>query len=382
MRKRYRKHGRQVSQRIFSILFSMLSGKGSRTTNVFSPIFNPEIKWDVQTVFTEGYKGLPDGLVTRVTSAYQAALSQFAGYATSVWSGIDSLKRDIHAALISATADADAVARILSDPGATDLFWGVDPTFPESTAEIRASPGGSTQLICDRILRLAEAVGALPLRHPLVGARTVAVEIVETLAAIEQRIGGALDFPNPFPREFGVATARGAVTERALQAIFLAWRVRQLAEWHGGKTLEIGAGLGRAAYYARALGITDYTIVDLPMGLVIQAAFLGRALGGDGLAFPNEVARPDQIRNLTPAMLLSSHERFDIVVNADSLTEMDREHAEVYAAFIATHAKVFISINHDFNSFRVCDLAALRGARVIRAPHWMNFGYTEELFFF
>ena len=170
MRKRFRKHGRQLGQRIFSILFSMLSGKGARTATIFYPIFNPDIKWDVQTVFNEGYKGLPDGLVTSVTSAYQAALSQFAGYATSVWSGIDSLKRDIHAALVSVPSDADAVARILSDPGATDLFWGVDPTFPESTAEIRASPGGSTQLICDRILRFAEAVGALPLRHPLAGA--------------------------------------------------------------------------------------------------------------------------------------------------------------------------------------------------------------------
>src|SRR5262249_16973693 len=208
-----------------------------------------------------GYKGLPDGLAARAASAYQAALSQFAGYATSMWAGIDSLKHDMHVALISAPADGDAVARILSDPGATQLFWGMDPTFPEFTAQIRANPVGVTQLICDRVLRLAEAVGALPLQHPIVGARTVPVQIDETLAAIEQRIGDALDFPNPFPREFGVATPRGVVTERALQAIFLAWRVRQLAERHGGKTLEIGAGLGRAAYYARALGITDYTIV-------------------------------------------------------------------------------------------------------------------------
>jgi len=345
-------------------------------------VFYPEINWHVTGVFTEGYAGLPRGLATRVASAYPAALGQFAGYSASMWATIDARKRDIHAALIGASADSEAVERILSDPGATELFWGVDPTFPEFTEQIRASPGGTAQLICDRVLRLAEAVGALRIWHYADGARTVAVDIPETLAAIEQRIGGVLDFPNPFPREFGVMTPRGAVTERALQATFQAWRVQQLAERYGGKTLEIGAGLGRTAYHARALGITDYTIVDLPMGLVIQAAFLGRVLGGEGLAFPNEVARPDQIRILTPTTLLSSDEQFDIVINADSMTEMDREHAEAYAAFIATHAKVFISINHDANSFRVSDLAALRGVATLRAPHWMNVGYTEEFFFF
>src|SRR5262249_43192103 len=124
----------------------------------------------------------------------------------------------------------------------------------------------------------------------------------------------------------------------------------------------IGPGLGRTAYDARAFGIRNYTTVGLPMDVVCQAAFLGRVLAEHEFAFPNEVARPGQMRMLTPANLLSSNERFDIVINADSITEMDRAHAEAYVAFIAAHAKVFISINHDGNSFRVCDLAALQSA--------------------
>src|SRR5262245_17587585 len=179
-----------------------------------------------------------------------------------------------------------------------------------------------TLLICDRVLRLAEAVGALSLRFHFAGHRTEAVDIAETIAAIERRIGVPLKFPNPYPREFVIATTRGGVAERALQAIFQAWRIRQLAQRYGGKTLEIGPGLGRTAYYARAFGIRNYTTVGLPMDVVCQAAFLGRVLAEDDFAFPHEVARHGQIRMLTPAKLFSSDERFDIVINADSMTEM------------------------------------------------------------
>ena len=118
------------------------------------------------------------------------------------------------------------------------------------------------------------------------------------------------------------------------------------------------------------------------MGLVVQSAFLGRVLDEGTLAFPGEAARPDQIRIIMPASLLSGDERFDLVLNVDSMTEMDRDHAEAYAAFIATHAKVFLSINHEVHPFRVSDFAALRSAATIRAPYWMRPGYVEELFIF
>lgn len=346
-------------------------------------LFYPEINWRVPGVFADGHASIPLGLSARVASAYRAACSEFSGYAASIWAAIDAKKLDIHVALTSAPADDGAVAVILSDPGATELFWGMDETFPEFTAQFRANPTNQRNLICDRVLRLAEAVGALPLWLPeFAGPRISVIEIPETLAAIERHIGVTLEFPNPFPREFGIATPRGIAAERALQAIFQAWRIHKIAARHGGKILEIGAGLGRTAYYARALGIANYTIVDLPMGLVVQAAFLGRVLGAEALAFPGDVALSNQIRILTPATLLSANERYDAVLNVDSMTEMSRDQAEAYAAFIAAHAKVFISINHERNPFRVNDLAALRGATTIRAPYWMRPGYVEELFIF
>jgi hypothetical protein len=42
----------------------------------------------------------------------------------------------------------------------------------------------------------------------------------------------------------------------------------------GNRCLEIGAGVGRTAYYAHWLGMQDYTIVDLPTALIGQLAVM------------------------------------------------------------------------------------------------------------
>jgi hypothetical protein len=110
----------------------------------------------MEGIFTKGYGSLPERLTSRVISPYQAALSEFPGYATSMWDEIDGKKLDIHAALVG--ADCTSVTRILSDPGTTRLFWGMDPAFPEFIDRTREKPGGISYFICDRILRLGEAL--------------------------------------------------------------------------------------------------------------------------------------------------------------------------------------------------------------------------------
>jgi hypothetical protein len=44
---------------------------------------------------------------------------------------------------------------------------------------------------------------------------------------------------------------RGVISHRAVQALYQAWRLSQLRAFtKGGKTVEIGAGLGRTAWFA------------------------------------------------------------------------------------------------------------------------------------
>ena len=63
--------------------------------------------------------------------------------------------------------------------------------------------------------------------------------------------------------------------------------------------MEIGAGMGRTAYYMCKFGLSDYTIVDLPMSNVAQAAFLSRVMGEDQISLAGE-DRSANVRILPP----------------------------------------------------------------------------------
>ena len=215
-------------------------------------------------------------------------------------------------------------------------------------------------------------MGAVNLANPETATGT-ALPPDEYLARIEQRIGVALEFPNFYPDEEGIATARGIVSFRPLQAIYQAWRLRQLS---ARSVIEIGAGLGRTAFYARRFGIERYTIVDIPLSNVAQAHFLGRALGAEAIGLPGEPDRPLRLRG--PAFVEATNERFDVVLNVDSLSEMDAGVAARYVRFAETHADAMLSINREWSGAPRA-AALLDPASTSRHPYWMRDGYVEEL---
>ncbi len=299
--------------------------------------FYPQVQWSVGGVTAKPTGTVDAALVKRTKAAYEVARTQFGGYGESWWIKFEPKKQDCHQAL-TAIDDAPAAA-LMSNPCNTELYWGMDHCLCRSYREmLQTRPDCAAKeisLLCDSILRLAEATGAIRLTYPEgEDDRKAPVDIEATLAAIENRIGAKIDFPNPFADEFGMQTSRGIATFRAVQAIYQAWRLRTLADVFGRKILEIGGGTGRTAYYARRFGLTDYTIIDLPMTSVAQATFLGRTLGPDSIALAGESASRGQVRIETPSWFLKTHERFDIVVNVDSLTEMDQHHAARYARTI------------------------------------------------
>ncbi len=240
-----------------------------------------------------------------------------------------------------------------------------------------------------RLIRLAEAVGTVPVW--LQGAnrpddRDLNVETL--LAKLDEALHFKIDFPNPYPGEFGLKSSRGLINHRAVFAIYQAWR---LATWASGsgdtRVLEIGAGSGRTAYHARKLGLRDYTIVDLPLTNVAQANFLGRALDPSLLVLSGEdhdASQNDRIRIFGPSWLDRSSETFDIALNADSITEMDPRHATAYFEKLASRADVFISINHEANTFSAKDLPLFAGVshKPLRYPYWLDDSYVEETFLF
>jgi hypothetical protein len=235
-------------------------------------------------------------------------------------------------------------------------------------------------LIYQLLLFLAEATGVKRRWNPENSATFPLPSIDRLLALIDEGVGHQVEFPNPFPGEIGLISSRGIISYRAIQAIYQAWRVYNLVKGNrDARIVEVGAGLGRTAFYAAQFGLHNYTIVDLPLSSVAQGYFLGRALGPDAICLFKE--EHSGITILPPLEFLNSDDRYDLVLNADSLTELDPETATAYCEAFRDRANVFLSINHEVNPFTVHKLyTAIARPAVSRTPYWMRAGYVEEIF--
>ena len=318
-------------------------------------------------------------LVARIIAAYRLSVGTMGGPSESLWEGaFFELKRDVHDALIGGNP-AD-VKRLLRNPEKTDLFYGFEylaRSLPSNTPE----HAPYSILAYQDLLLLAEAIGARKLWNPEDARRIPLPEVDTLLDILDPLLGFRVVFPNLFSGEIGLATSRGVCSARAVQALYQTWRITNLL---GGaldaRIIEIGAGLGRTAFYVRQFGIRDITIIDLPLSAVAQAYFLGRTLGPDAISLFGE--HRSGIRILPPTAFLDATDQYDLVVNVDSLTEMSSQTARAYCQAIKSRADAFLSINHEANSFTVGEITASAGMRAAnRAPYWLRRGYVEEVFF-
>jgi hypothetical protein len=328
---------------------------------------------------------IPDdtALAERIRAAYRATCQTPLGAVDSFWlTEFAQAKHAEHEILMSGTADE--AARMLRNPRDSMLLHGFDQL---NAQDVRLGAAGSPfyqpHVIYDALLRLAEAIGLERLHWPeaSVAQHPPVPEVEALLSRLDGALGFRVDFPNPFPGEEGLVTTRGVASNRAIQALYQAWRVAALVGAPATASVcEIGPGLGRTAYYARRLGVGRYALVDIPLSAAAQAYFLGRTLGADSLRLFGEPADAP-ITLATPNDFLYGASRYDLILNADSLTEMSPATAADYWAKIKDSTPVFLSINHEFNPLRFRDLygAETPTHRVDRTPYWLRRGYVEEL---
>ncbi len=336
----------------------------------------------------EGDNDINDkNLVKRIINAYCQSATGIVGTGGPIWDQIASKTQDLHESLCS--GDIPAVTKFLRFPHQSNLLYGFEMVFDEyskAATDNSAIPALQAQWAHDNFVRLAETMGAIPTYLPEVDFQERMWEPEQLLLAIEQLLGFAVQFPNTIPNEYGIPTSRGVISHRAVQALYQAWRLSQVRAFtKGGKTVEIGAGLGRTAWFASLFGLDDYTIVDLPMANVAQAYFLGRALGEDRVVLHGE---PDsnnpQIRIQPPAWFHAAKDRYDIAINNDSMVEIGIEAVEAYWQQLAVRSDIFISMNHEAQSFRIADISNRLGHDVptLRSLHPLRKGYVEEIFCF
>lgn len=340
---------------------------------------------------TESTRADDAALISRVMAAYKKANADFVP-SKSFWdTSILKLNADVHDALMG--DDEELAASKLRKPKDHAHFWGFDSiataprgkTEPHQDLLERLDPAGNWEEQFslwnqDKLITFAEAIGARKLHYPESPRRPEHQAVDHVIDQIEASLGRKVEFPNPYAGEFGLKTKRGAASFRALQSIYQAWRIAQIAaENKKFSVLEIGAGLGRTAFFANMFGVQNYTLIDVPLTNAAQGYFLGRTLGADKINLYGENTAGTV--NIVPASSLNELDTdFDLVVNVDSLTEMDAASMASYWEFILKAASTFLSINHDENERSVSDLYRdVPGISVQRHPYWMRRGYVEEL---
>lgn len=326
-------------------------------------------------------------LISRIIVAYKKLNREDIG--NSMWKNFyNTYHQHIHDILIN--GDNASATEIFRNPAENDLFYGFDiltKSFIDSFKK-KGAPLSYAKVCLDGLLRFAEAVGICPLDNkeswnPANLDNSIGTE--EIIKKIDQSLAWSFSFPNPFPHEPGLYTSRGVVSYRVPQAIYQAWIINEHVKGiKNPRILEIGGGLGRTAYYAYEIGLKDYTIIDLPITSAAQTYFLGRTLGQENLILEGEDTDGlpnDKIKILSPKSFLGSNQIFDLIINVDSMTEMDISVARKYWGKIKQSTKKFISINHESNPFRVKDIISddRDNFSVQRKLYWMRYGYVEEI---
>ena len=294
----------------------------------------------------------------------------------SIWDPIfKSFQKDLQLALHG--KDKQNIEDILNNPGKTNLFVG----FENNVSSKVWTNDIEHMYALDKLLSFAEFLGIIDIYNPEQDKISVnKINIENLLKKIEKKIKIKLTFKNVFPGESGILTSRGILNEKEIQALYSAYKISKLIK-KNESVLEIGAGLGRTAYYCNLFGIKDYTIVDIPITFLAQGNYLGRVLNEKKIILEHELFKKNQknkIKLITPEYFLKNKTIYDLILNCDSLTETNYEVAYNYMKRISK-SKYFLSINHEKNSFNVQTLIKkFKFKDYSRNLYWLRKGYIEE----
>ncbi len=290
---------------------------------------------------------------------------------------------------ILSSDDFPRISNLLRDPASSNHFYGFDDLIEEYVTTRPKTYVEETSKVS--LHRFAELMGFLRVFSPEAkDLYAVAPWLAKPqltpdgfLESLEQALGVSIALPNIYRAEAGFITKKGVFSWRSLHALYAAVRINSLLGCvKGKKVLEIGAGLARTAYFGHMLGASRYDVVDIPTTAAAQGYFLGRTLGADSVrlqgedwaAFPNA-----KVGLLAPSEFLASTDRYDIILNMDSFTEIPAEQAQTYADHMVHLTSRFLSINHEANHLVVADLFnGKAGVTRHRSAYLLRPGYMED----
>jgi hypothetical protein len=278
------------------------------------------------------------------------------------------------------------------------------------------------------IIKLCKSLGLLRVFNPEGGERSdlynINIDIEEILLLLDDYFGFKIDFPDIFEKDnsynwlsyvnsnkdlqnagittkeianhhyskygkyekrkyngdMGIFTSRGIIKMRTVHSLHFISRIKEILNDNikNSTILEIGAGLGRNAYYAKKLGVKKYIIIDLPSTSIMSSYYLGKTLGEENITLYSE--NTDNYVHILPPNEYNNT-KADIIVQFDGLTEMGLVNSEKYINNFINISPLFLSINHEANTYTVNNLYEKKEniTRIYRFPSWYRDGYVEEL---
>jgi hypothetical protein len=249
----------------------------------------------------------------------------------------------------------------------------------------------------DKLICLAEALGIIAIEHPEHGrwGENIYYDINEITEKIEKELGIAIVPPQNVISVYGLKTEKGIFNYRHINSLYTAFRIKKILSEDEARICEYGGGLGTVAFYLAKMGITDYTIFDLPLINIFAAHLLLNSLSPEAVVLYGEEPKENAIK-LFPywACEKSPDKYFDLTVNQDSFPEIDENTVKKYFKEIErTTKKYFLSINQESegsltaeeDSKKLLNIPLmLKGnsgfERFYRFPYWIRKGYIEELY--
>ena len=329
-------------------------------------------------------------IVTRLIEYYWRMKSspEMSRALLDIWTEISKQHAEFGAAL--ERRDVEAVSHFLLNACNTSLAIGFENTILGSKDHKQFLELN----VVDKFLALGESLGCLPVQCPEQGKwgyRSLHVD--DLYAQIQARIPFDLTAPSAGGGSYGLRTEGGVLTERNLQAISTALRVRRLLEGAPRKVVaEIGGGIGALTYYLAKAGMDATYLFDLPIVSVVQGYFLMKSHGPEQVCLWGEEAHQARI-NVFPWWTFETipEKSLTLVVNQDSMPEIDKDISLNYLNLIKKKATgYFLSINQEGRAPNtnartqsvIYELVDAAGGfrRLSRELDWMREGYVAETY--
>lgn len=309
-----------------------------------------------------------------------------------VW---EMCKHEFHGELYTLlfNRDVEGFARYMSVAFRKNICWGLGGG--EAGFKAISSQTGSNLhnvlIIKDRLISLAEAVGALPYENPEQGlyGHHVSLPTRDIVDRIHNKLRYEIFRPEVMGL-FGLRYGDYLIDFKAPEDAYSVFRLKCLCEEFGANHVaEIGGGFGSAAFQSRRAGITSHTIFDLPIICTVQGYFLCKIYGGDAVSLYNEGDDDRPLKTLPYWEFFNAGRKFDLVYNRDSLPEIPKAHVQRYLDEIERRRVPLLSINQEakaeagqinLHQISVSEMMNMKMYRSQRHPYWIRKGYVEELY--